>query len=85
MLRITNKTKANQIITNYSIHSTTLATTDAAKYLGVTIDSSLNWTEHQSNITKKANSTLAFLRRNIPSCPQHVKNTCYIRHLLGLY
>ena len=77
MLRITNIKKPNQIKTDYKIHSTTLATTNAAKYLGVTIDPSLQWNKHHSNIIAKANSTLAFLRRNISSCPRQIKNTCY--------
>ena len=76
-LRITNLSTASQIKADYIIHSTTLAHTNSAKYLGVTIDSNLQWNEHQANIISKANSTLAFLRRNIPFCPQHVKNTCY--------
>ena len=59
------------------IHTTTLATTNSAKYLGVTIDPSLQWNEHHSNIVSKANSTLAFLRRNISSCPQHIRSMCY--------
>ena len=74
-LRITNK--LTPIISDYSIHSTTLTVTDAAKYLGVTIDPGLKWTKHHSNVIKKANSTLAFLRRNISSCPKPVKDTCY--------
>ena len=28
-------------------------------------------------MTKKANNTTAFLRRNLSSCPQHIKETCY--------
>ena len=37
----------------------------SAKYLGVTIQDDLKWNSHVTNITKKANNTLAFLRRNI--------------------
>jgi hypothetical protein len=43
---------------------------DNAKYLGLTISKNLSWNNHVNNITKKANSTLAFLRRNIRNCPQ---------------
>ena len=28
-------------------------------------------------VTKKANNITAFLRRNLSSCPQHIKETCY--------
>ncbi|KAK2179427.1 hypothetical protein NP493_491g02043 [Ridgeia piscesae] len=40
----------------------------------------LNWHSHISAITKKANSTLGFLRlrRNIRSCPINSKRTAYI-------
>ena len=77
MLRITNIKKNSQIKAEYKIHSTTLAATSTAKYLGVTIDPSLQWNSHLSNIISKANATLAFLRRNIPSCPKHIKSTCF--------
>ena len=40
-------------------------TVSAAKYLGVIISEDLKWTNHINNITKKANQTLGFLKRNI--------------------
>ena len=75
VLRITNK--RNPIVTNYIIHGKELATVKSAKYLGVTITSKLSWNNHVSNISKKANSTLAFLQRNTTRCPRHVKAMCY--------
>ena len=54
-----------------------LATTNTAKYLGVTLDTHLNWNAHIDNVHKKANNSLAFLRRNIHSCPKHIKKKCY--------
>jgi hypothetical protein len=48
-----------------------------AKYLGVTIDNTLSWNSHIDIMTKKANNTTAFLRRNLSSCPADVKSTCY--------
>jgi hypothetical protein len=58
--------------------------TNKAKYLGIIIDSKLSWGPHISNITKKATNitkkatnTLAFLRRNISSCPRHITETSY--------
>ena len=50
---------------------------DNAKYLGLTISKNLSWNNHVNNITKKANSTLAFLRRNIQNCPQRTKTQAY--------
>ena len=75
LLRVTNK--RNPIVADYSIHSQNISKTDSVKYLGVTIDSKLQWTDHYNQISSKANSTLAFLRRNTYACPRPVKETCY--------
>lgn len=64
---ITNKRKV--IDSDYTIHGQILRRTDKAKYLGVTTDSNLSWNQHTDTITKKANNTIAFLRRNLSSCP----------------
>ena len=47
------------------------------KYLGVTITNDLRWNTHVSNICTKANRILGFLRRNLYSCPQEVKEAAY--------
>ena len=47
------------------------------KYLGVTIQSNLSWKPHINNITKRANSTLGFLRRNLRKCPSKIKEQAY--------
>ena len=51
VLRITNKLKPIQA--SYSIHGKTLKETKSAKYLGVVIDSKLNWNEQNKNVCKK--------------------------------
>ena len=76
VLRITNKRK-NILETDYTIHGSTLHTVDNAKYLGVTFRSNLSWKPHINNITKKANSTLVFLRRNLRKCPSKIKEQAY--------
>ena len=48
-----------------------------AKYLGVTIDKNLNWSEHTSRVVNKANSVLGFLQRNVRKCCLEVKCLCY--------
>ena len=47
------------------------------KYLAVTIDSKLCWKSHRDNVTKKANSSLAFLRRNLQISQTHIKANAY--------
>ena len=77
VLRITNKRK-NILETDYTIHGSTLRTADNAKYLGVTIQkSNLSWKPHINNITKRANSTLSFLRWNLRKCPSKIKEQAY--------
>ena len=75
VLRITNKRRP--IFSDYYIHNQKLAIKTDAKYLGVTISSDLSWAKHTDNIVKKANSTMAFLRRNIRSAPQSAKDKAY--------
>ena len=48
-----------------------------AKYLWLTFSNNLSWNIHIDNITKKANATCAFLRRNMNSCSRQVKAQCY--------
>ena len=43
----------------------------------MTIGSDLSWSRHADNITKKVNSTMGFLKRNIISAPQAAKETAY--------
>ena len=65
VLKITNK--LNPFQAKYNIHSTILEEVNSAKYLGITIDKNLSWNDHCLAITKKANSTLAFIQRNLYS------------------
>ena len=47
------------------------------KYLELTIDSELSWSQHIRQITNKANSIKGFLQRNLQSCPISVKVSGY--------
>lgn len=69
--------KKNPIIFNYNIHNQILANQDSAKYLGVHLTKDLNWKTHIDTVVKKANSTSAFLQRNIGPCPRQTKVLCY--------
>ena len=71
VIRITNKKRP--LCSDYFIHNQKLALRTEAKYLRVTIGSDLSGSRHVDNITKKANSTMGFLKRNIRSAPQAAK------------
>ena len=74
-LRITNK--QSRILFQYTIQSTLIREVTQAKYLGVTLNSKLTWSNHISNITSKANSVYGFLRRNFNNCPAKTKSALY--------
>ena len=38
----------------------------------------IKWNSHISKISKKANSTLGFLKRNLKHCPQESRRTAYL-------
>ena len=75
-LRVTN-TRKHTLHTQYNVHDRILNTVDKTKYLGVTIQSKLNWKPHINNIAKKANNVRAFLQRNLSKCPRPVKEQAY--------
>jgi len=76
VLRVMQRTR-NVIQSSYSINNTTLKLVPSAKYLGVIIDSKLNFNEHVNHICKKANPPRAFVHRNTSSCPMKVKALAY--------
>ena len=52
-------------------------TTTSTKYLGVEINSNLNWNSHIKKIAKKANSTLGFVKRNIKTSSRFSRELAY--------
>ena len=70
--------KKNPIIYNYQLHNHPLEHVTSAKYLGCTINSSLDWDQHISNISAKANNTIGFLRRNLNIASTKTKETAYM-------
>ena len=76
MMQLTRK-RIKKIHASYTLKGTNLENVESIKYLGVTITSDLRWNTHVSNVCTKANRTLGFLRRNLYSCPQEVKEAAY--------
>ena len=70
--------KRNIISHKYNIHGHILEVVDSAKYLGLSIHKSLKWNNHINQVTKKASSILAFLRRNLHHCPRPTKSLYYL-------
>ena len=76
LLRITRN--KSPVKASYVIHGHTLAETDTAKYLGVSLHRHSSWSPHVIDATaKKANGTRAFLQRNLRKAPTAVKMRTY--------
>ena len=60
----------------YQLHGYTLSTETEAKYLGK-ITSVLRWDAHITDVCNKANKTLGFLRRNIKTTNERLKNAAF--------
>ena len=76
MMQLT-RTQIKKIHASYILVGTDLENAESIKYPGVTITSDLRWNTHVRNVCIKANRTLGFLRRNLFSCPQEVKEAAY--------
>lgn len=62
----------------YDIEGVILQEVTQAKYLGVTISNNLEWSNHVTAVSNKANNILAFLRRNLKGAPPKLKETAYL-------
>ena len=76
MMQLTRK-RIKKIHASCTLEGTDLENVESIKYLGVTITSDLRWNTHVRNVCTKANRMLGFLRRNLYSCPQEVKEAAY--------
>ena len=63
--------------TVYYLHGCALESVSSTNYLGVTVSEDLSWPNHINNITKKANHTLGFVKRNIRVYNRDLKFTAY--------
>ena len=77
VLTITRKWKKNIIMKDYKIHDHCLDRVNSAKYLGVTLDKTLNFNAHINSICTKANSTRQFLQRTLSRCSRQSKSQAY--------
>ena len=72
---------SNSAPVNYCLYDNPLRIVNAAKYLGVLLDSKLNFNRHIETICKKANGVLAFLKRNLYCCNQQIRNQAYMLYI----
>ena len=79
VISITNKVELT--IGKYQIYDHILEQVNCAKYLGIYLNSNLAFNTHVDAIVKKANSTRAFLARNIPRCNRKVKQMAYSTYI----
>ena len=76
MMQLTRK-RIEKVHVSYTLEGTDLENVESIKYFGVTNTSDLRWNTHARNVCTKADRTLGFLRRNLYSCPQEVKEAAY--------
>ena len=65
------------VSTQYSLHNQALESVDGAKYLDVRLSKDLSWNTHVNNITSTAYKTLGFVKRNINTTNQSVRELAY--------
>ena len=61
----------------YKMGGVPLQVVTDCSYLGVNLSHDLSWKNHINQTTKKASSTVGFLRRNLRNCPQDCKKLAY--------
>ena len=74
---VTDSKSKRPIKTDYILHGQVLESVTCAKYLGVDISSDLTLNSHVDLITRNANRTLGFIRRNIKTKMPRVRETAY--------
>ena len=69
--------KKQPLPSSYNLYDYTIQHVSSINYLGVTINSKLNWSDHITKVVNKANRTRAILQRNLKQCPCSIKIMCY--------
>ena len=62
----------------YQLEKHTLQEVQDNPYLGLQFSNDLKWSIHINNVSKKANATLGFLRRNLGNVPETCRKTTYV-------
>ena len=63
--------------TQYSLHDHILEATDTSKCLGVSTYKDVSWNNYISSITDKRNRTLGFVKRNVRTIYEKIKELAY--------
>ena len=74
---VTFTRKRKPLILTYHLNHHPLKRATSAKYLGVTMSSTMDWSTHIDNSVKKASKTLGFLRRNLRDAPTATREMAY--------
>ena len=72
---ITNKRKP--IYFTYSINNQPISRSNPVKYLGVQVESKLNWSKHCKFVVIKGTKSLNYLRRSTFGCSRAAKCAAY--------
>ena len=76
VLKIT-RAKVYKVEYNYQLHNTSLNELNSCKYLGVTIQSDLKWSQHIHQIAVKANYTASLIKRNLKLTNKSSRETAF--------
>ena len=74
---LTISRKRKSIHHKYSLNNHLLPHVSSAKYLGCITNNTLDWGQHITSVTTKANNTIGFLRRNLNIASTKTKETAY--------
>ena len=69
--------KGHHVNSQYKLYGNILEIVEHHPYLGVELQSDLEWDHHIKQITGKATRSLTFLRRNLSRCPEQTKERAY--------
>ena len=78
MMQLTRR-RVKRVTAIYTLEGTVLENVDEINYLDITITNNSSLNTHVGNICTKGNRTLGFLRSNLSTCPERLKEVAYKR------